>query len=101
MLIGEIYLPVERLVTYYGVDFEGVHLPSNFQLLQCDGNARAILDLVRDYEALLPKGGWPNWALGNHDNHRVASRVGAAQARVATAATSALRTRPSLCGAGR
>ncbi len=34
MLIGEIYLPLERLVAYYGTDLEGVHLPFNFQLLQ-------------------------------------------------------------------
>ena len=34
LLIGEIYLPVERLVTYYGRDLRGVHLPFNFSLLQ-------------------------------------------------------------------
>ena len=30
VLIGEIYLPLERLVAYYGRDLEGVHLPFNF-----------------------------------------------------------------------
>jgi alpha-glucosidase len=34
VLIGEIYLPVEKLVTYYGHDSRGAHLPFNFQLLQ-------------------------------------------------------------------
>ena len=34
VLIGEIYLPVERLVAYYGARrCEGVHLPFNFQLI--------------------------------------------------------------------
>ena len=33
VLIGEIYLPLERLVAYYGKRLEGVHLPFNFQLL--------------------------------------------------------------------
>ena len=28
LLIGELYLPIERLVAYYGVDGDGVHLPS-------------------------------------------------------------------------
>jgi alpha-glucosidase len=96
VLIGEIYLPVERLVTYYGVGLEGVHLPFNFQLLQCEWNARAILDLVRDYEAMLPEGGWPNWVLGNHDNHRIATRVGAAQAPVAAMLLLTLRGTPTM-----
>jgi alpha-glucosidase len=96
VLIGEIYLPLERLVTYYGVDSKGVHLPFNFQLLQCAWNAGAILDLIRDYEALLPAGGWPNWVLGNHDNHRIATRVGAAQARIAAMLLLTLRGTPTL-----
>jgi alpha-glucosidase len=96
VLIGEIYLPVERLVTYYGIGLEGVHLPFNFQLLQCEWNARAILDLVRDYEAMLPEEGWPNWVLGNHDNHRIATRVGTAQARVAAMLLLTLRGTPTM-----
>jgi alpha-glucosidase len=96
VLIGEIYLPVERLVTYYGIGLQGVHLPFNFQLLQCEWNARAILDLVRDYEAMLPEGGWPNWVLGNHDHHRIATRVGAAQARVAAMLLLTLRGTPTM-----
>jgi alpha-glucosidase len=96
VLIGEIYLPLERLVTYYGVDLEGVHLPFNFQLLQCAWNAGAIVDLVRNYEAMLPKNGWPNWVLGNHDNHRIASRIGAAQARVAAMLLLTLRGTPTM-----
>jgi alpha-glucosidase len=76
-----------------------VHLPFNFQLLQCEWNARAILDLVRDYEATLPEAGWPNWVLGNHDNHRIATRVGAAQARVAAMLLLTLRGTPTMyCG---
>jgi alpha-glucosidase len=31
----------------------------------------------------LPAGAWPNWVLGNHDNARIATRVGIPQARVA------------------
>ena len=40
VLIGEIYLPLERLVTYYGQDLAGAHLPFNFQLIQTAWNAR-------------------------------------------------------------
>ena len=41
LLIGEIYLPIERLVAYYGEDLRGLHLPFNFALLETQWNARA------------------------------------------------------------
>ncbi len=96
VLIGEIYLPVERLVAYYGPDLRGAHLPFNFQLILTAWNARDIDRLIRAYEAALPAGGWPNWVLGNHDNHRIASRVGPAQARVAAMLLLTLRGTPTL-----
>jgi alpha-glucosidase len=61
VLIGEIYLPVERLMTYYGRDLRGAHLPFNFQLIDAPWNAAALAAIVRDYEAALPPGAWPNW----------------------------------------
>src|ERR1700682_3708777 len=76
VLIGEIYLPFERLVAYYGKDLSGAHLPFNFALLSAPWNARSVEKIIADYEAVLPMGAWPNWVLGNHDRPRVASRVG-------------------------
>jgi alpha-glucosidase len=29
-----------------------------------------------------PKGAWPDFVIGGHDKHRVASKIGQAQARV-------------------
>ena len=37
VMIGEIYLPIHKLVTYYGADNKGAHLPFNFLLLTCPG----------------------------------------------------------------
>jgi alpha-glucosidase len=96
VLIGEIYLPVERLVQYYGPDMSGAHLPFNFQLLLAPWDARHIEQLIEEYEARLPAQGWPNWVLGNHDNHRIASRVGVAQARIAAMLLLTLRGTPTL-----
>lgn len=96
VLIGEIYLPIERLVTYYGVDLRGAHLPFNFQLIHAAWNARGIARLIDDYEAALPAGGWPNWVLGNHDKPRIASRIGVAQARVAAMLLLTLRGTPTM-----
>jgi alpha-glucosidase len=96
LLIGELYLPIERLVTYYGVDGSGVHLPFNFHLILIPWEAQQIAALIAAYEAALPPGGWPNWVLGNHDQHRLVSRIGIAQARVAAVLLLTLRGTPTL-----
>jgi alpha-glucosidase len=96
VLIGEIYLPPERLVAYYGKDLGGAHLPFNFALLSAPWNARSIEKIIHDYEAALPAGAWPNWVLGNHDRPRVASRIGHDQARVAAMLLLTLRGTPTL-----
>ena len=97
VLIGEIYLPIERLVTYYGADGRGAQLPFNFQLvLLAEWSAPAIASVITRYEAALPPGAWPNWVLGNHDRTRIASRVGPAQARVAAMLLLTLRGTPTI-----
>lgn len=96
MMVGEIYLPIQRLVAYYGASGEGAHLPFNFQLIQLPWNARVIDEAVRTYEAALPEFGWPNWVLGNHDKHRIASRAGAGQVRVAAMLLLTLRGTPTM-----
>ncbi len=96
VLLGEIYLPVERLVTYYGAQGEGVHLPFNFQLVLLPWDAEVIDDAIREYEAALPSVGWPTWVLSNHDRPRIASRVGAEQARIAAMLLLTLRGTPTI-----
>lgn len=95
MMVGEIYLRNRELVEYYGQDYDECHLPFNFQLILADWQAQTIRRVVDDYEAALPTGAWPNWVLGNHDQHRVATRVGAAQARVANMLLLTLRGTPT------
>jgi len=96
VLIGEAYLPVERLMSYYGANLSGLHLPFNFQLLQAKWEAQVIAGAVQIYEQALPPGAWPNWVLGNHDRSRIASRVGEAQARLAALLLLTLRGTPTL-----
>ena len=96
VLLGEIYNHVERLVAYYGCNGQGCHFPYNFQLITLPWNARSIDTAIRRYESLLPPGAWPNWVLGNHDRHRIATRVGPVQARVAAVLLLTLRGTPTL-----
>jgi alpha-glucosidase len=96
VLIGEIYLSTERLVAYYGSDLSGAHLPFNFSLIKAPWKAQTIAKVVEEYEAALPQGGWPNWVLGNHDQPRIASRIGERQARVAAMLLLTLRGTPTM-----
>jgi len=96
LLIGEIYQPPEKLVTYYGEDGRGLHLPFNFNLMWQAWTATALLAYIKKYESVLPASGWPSWVLGNHDQKRIASRVGPAQARVAMLILLTLRGTPTL-----
>lgn len=117
LLIGEIYLPIDELVQYYGASapegtetaphdltaaaitgprLKGAQLPFNFHLIQTPWKAPDIACLIRDYEAALPPSAWPNWVLGNHDQMRLATRIGPEQARVAGMLLLTLRGTPTM-----
>ncbi len=100
VLIGEIYLPLPDLVRYYGAAdngvLDGAQMPFNFRLIQTDWNADKIAALIHEYEGVLPPGAWPNWVLGNHDQPRIASRIGQLQARAAAMLLLTLRGTPTI-----
>jgi alpha-glucosidase len=96
LMIGEAYLPIDRLMTYYGANLTGFHLPFNFHLISTPWQPAAVAGLIEAYERALPPGGWPNWVLGNHDRSRVASRLGWDQARVAAMLLLTLRGTPTI-----
>jgi alpha-glucosidase len=98
VFIGEIYLPLPELVKYYGAapTLAGANLPFNFHLILAQWNAEAIAGVIRDYEAVLPAGAWPNYVLGNHDQSRLATRVGPLQARAAAMLLLTLRGTPTM-----
>jgi alpha-glucosidase len=84
------------LVTYYGIDNKGAHLPFNFMLLSLPWDAQRIASAVAEYEGALPHNAWPNWVLGNHDQPRITSRVGLQQAKVAAMMLLTLRGTPTI-----
>jgi len=96
MMVGETYLPNDMLMAYYGTPAKReCHLPFNFQLILARWDAARVRKMVDDYEAVLPADAWPNWVLGNHDQHRLATRVGPSQARVANMLLLTLRGTPT------
>ncbi|MDX2005195.1 MAG: alpha-amylase family glycosyl hydrolase [Meiothermus sp.] len=99
VMVGEMYLPYHQLMPYYGTaESPACHLPFNFHLIfrgLPNWTAENIRAIVEEYEAALPPFGTPNWVLGNHDQHRLATRVGQAQARVAAMLLFTLRGSPT------
>jgi alpha-glucosidase len=96
VLIGEAYLPLDRLMLYYGQDLSGFHLPFNFELISVSWRPTSVAALIEAYEAALPPGAWPNWVLGNHDRSRVATRLGPHQSRIAAVLLLTLRGTPTI-----
>jgi alpha-glucosidase len=97
MAVGEVYLEdIRDWASYYGKQLDELHLPFNFRLIHTLWNAAAVRRSVDELEETLPLGAWPNYVLGNHDEHRIASRLGKAQTRVATMLLLTLRGTPTL-----
>jgi alpha-glucosidase len=94
--IGEVGYNLERWLRYYGDEGNGLHLPFNFRLMHLPWETHAIGESVQELEAVLPSDAWPNYVLGNHDQPRMASRIGEQQARIAAMLLLTLRGTPTL-----
>ena len=56
ILIGELYLPIERMVRYYGEQLDEIDLPFNFQsAVMRNWEASVIRQLVKHMQALFPQ----------------------------------------------
>jgi len=82
--------------SYYGVNLDELHLPFNFGLLKTPWEAGPVRQLIAAIEETLRPGAWPNYVVGNHDEPRIATRVGREQARVAMMLLLTLRGTPTL-----
>lgn len=95
--IGEIHIwDPKEWASYYGAALDEIHLPFNFGLLKADWEATTLRAHVESIERSVPNGGWPNYVLGNHDEHRIATRVGRQQARAAMMLLLTLRGTPTV-----
>jgi alpha-glucosidase len=95
--IGEIHVfDWPKWVAYYGGGAAELHMVFNFGLLGVEWNAHSVVNLVREIEDVLPPHAWPNWVLGNHDEPRVATRLGPDLARAALMLQLTLRGSPTL-----
>jgi alpha-glucosidase len=97
VMIGEIYLPENKVISYYGNDSGlGVHLPANFHLMFTQWDATNIAAVVGKYEAAISDKFWPHWVIGNHDQPRLISRIGREQIFNAALLHMTLRGTPTI-----
>jgi alpha-glucosidase len=82
-LLSEAYLNIPGLHHLYQACQEHpLHAPFNFNLMSLTWGARSYRDFIDNYELSLGPNDWPNYVLGNHDRHRLATRVGPERARL-------------------
>lgn len=95
--IGEIHIfDLVDWAGYYGKNLDELHMPFNFLLLKVKWTAQEIRRCVEGIERAIPPGAWPNYVLGNHDESRIATRIGEAQTRIAAMLLLTLRGTPTL-----
>ena len=84
LLVGEAYLPVERLARYLGAgDREGFQRSFDFELCLIEWGAEPFLRTIERAERYTPRDAEPTWALSNHDLSRHATRFGEDRTRLA------------------
>lgn len=93
-IVSEAYLSLEDMSRFYRFCETPVHAPFNFSLLYVPWRAQAFRESIDAYDASLKPQDIPTYVLGNHDNSRIASRRGRAQARVAALLLLTLRGTP-------
>jgi alpha-glucosidase len=94
-LLSEAYLNIPGMhQMYLACHRHPVHAPFNFNLMRLDWGAQIFRTFIDEYEQSLGAEDWPNYVLGNHDRHRLASRVGPQRARLLAVLQMTLRGLP-------
>lgn len=76
VMMLEVLVSPQDLRRYY---HQGADIPFNFEPLytwSANRSARDIRLFIENYLNHIPTGNSPNWVLGNHDNKRLATRLG-------------------------
>ncbi|XP_053963772.1 maltase A3 [Anastrepha ludens] len=81
VMLTEAYSPIDVVMKYYGNGTaEGAQMPFNFFMISWltnDSDAFHFAETVNTWLKSMPQGRTANWVIGNHDQNRVGSRLGA------------------------
>jgi alpha-glucosidase len=94
-LLSEAYLNIPGLHKMYAACIRHpIHAPFNFNLMSLPWSAHDYRNFIDEYEAVLGPDDWPNYVVGNHDRHRLVSRLGIERARLVAMLQLTLRGLP-------
>ncbi|GLV31401.1 Maltase B1 [Carabus blaptoides fortunei] len=79
VMMTESYTTIEKNMRFYGnATHDGAHFPFNFDLitdLTINSTADDYVSVINKWLNHMPTNNTANWVLGNHDRHRVATRL--------------------------
>lgn len=81
-MVTEVWSPMEQLIETYNLVGRDFYTPFNFGLITLPWKAEIHKKYIDKYDEAVGLSYSPTYVLGNHDRHRIASRVGREQARV-------------------
>lgn len=93
-MVTEVYAGLEELLKMYRTIDWQFYSPFNFSFISLPWLAEPHKQYIDGYDKALGDVYIPSYVLGNHDSHRVATRIGEKQARVAAMAQLTLRGLP-------
>ena len=95
--VGEVHIfDFPEWASYYGEALDEMHMPFNFHLMATPWDAVSLRACIETVLWTVPVGAWTNWTLGNHDEIRLATRLGPENARLAAMLLLTLRGTPFL-----
>jgi len=95
MLAGELYLPLDQVVSFYGKKRPELHLPLNLRLCWTPWKLDKLKKVIDEYNLDVGTKGWPTWSLSMHDCPRLAARCPDGQQRLAALLLLTLRGTPT------
>lgn len=93
-MVTEVYAGLAQLIQMYQTIGWRWYTPFNFSFITLPWKAELHKAFIDEYDKALGDLYLPSYVLGNHDKHRVATRIGKIQARVAATALFTLRGLP-------
>lgn len=82
ILLTEIYEDFEKIKNMYFTYQSTSHIPFNFDLMFLPWDAQIFKKTIETYDKAVGPQNTPNYVLGNHDQPRIISRVGAETAKL-------------------
>ncbi|KAL7025501.1 hypothetical protein ACKWTF_013496 [Chironomus riparius] len=80
IIMTEAYTSLDNMIRFYGENGrKGSHIPFNFELISnvnTESTASDYFTRINNWLSRVPEGSQANWVLGNHDQWRMATRLG-------------------------